>query len=370
MTLFLFFVILAVLILAHELGHFLAAKWGGIRVDEFGLGLPPRIFGFKRGETLYSLNWLPFGGFVKIFGEDITEEAAIGSERERSLINKPKWLQAVVLSAGVFFNLVLAWILISFNLVAGLPVATTGLPAGLRLEDQALVVSVVLPESPAARAGLIPGDKLISLTAGQNSVEDLSAERVSDFVKSRSGQKIAVTYERTVKETGAGIFTATVVPEVKDDNKEALIGIAMGEVGLAKATWWQAPFYGLYFSGRLIGDTLAGFKFFFSMLITDSRGALSAVSGPIGIYGLVGDASQLGLVYLLNFVALISINLAVLNLLPFPALDGGRLLFVLIEAVTRRAIKPIVANAFNLIGFVLLILLMFVIAASDILKLL
>lgn len=365
MTIILFIVVLAILILTHEFGHFITAKWGKIRVDEFGLGLPPKVFGIKKGETTYSLNWLPFGGFVKIFGEDPTEESISGPDSARSFVNRPKWIQAIVLVAGVTLNFGLGWLLISLNLLIGMPVAVEGLPANLNIREQQLTIVNVLKDSPAAQAGLEMGDQLISLSTNQERIKDLTADSVKNFVKTKGGQKVAVEYARR----GEAEKIVEVIPQT-NGGSEALIGIAMERIGLVSATWWQAPVYGLYFTYHLVVNTLLSFGQFFSSIMTEGRGALSAVAGPIGIYSLLNDASRLGLVYLFNFVALISINLAILNLLPFPALDGGRLLFVIIEAIIRRPIKPKIANALNLVGFVLLIALMLVIAVSDVFKLL
>ncbi len=368
MTIILFIIVLAILIFAHELGHFLMAKWGKIRVDEFGLGLPPRVFGVKYGETIYSLNWLPFGGFVKIFGEDPTEENTNGPDKDRSLVNRPKWIQAIVLVAGVSFNMVLAWMLISINLMIGMPVATDGVPKGMAIDNEMLAIVNVLKDSPAEKGGLKTGDQLVALSANSEKVTDLSAETVREFIKKFPNQKVKVEYLR--KTNGFSSSTvATVTPKANSSSSDAMIGIAMQKIGLVSVSWWQAPYYGIIFTYHLIVNTFLSFKDFFGSIFTDGRGALTAVAGPIGIYALMSDATRLGLVYLLNFMAIISINLAILNLLPFPALDGGRLLFVVIEAVIRRPIKPSVANALNLVGFVLLILLMLVIAISDILKL-
>jgi len=364
MTIILFVLVLAVLILAHELGHFLVAKWGKIRVDEFGLGLPPRIWGFKKGETIYSLNWLPFGGFVKIFGEDPTEEDICGPDRARCFVNRPRKIQALVLLAGVTANILLTWLLISFNLSLGLPVATTGLPKGLTTQNNALMVVSVLDNSPAKEAGLKAGDRLLSLQSEKGRETNLTAESVKAFVQNHAGQRIAVDYRRA-----STTNSVSIIPKKSLSGGNAVIGISMEKIGLVKVAWWQAPYYGLYFTYNLTKSTLFGLQYFFTTLFTNGREALSSVAGPVGMYGLVGDASRLGLVYIFNFMAIISINLAVLNLLPFPALDGGRLLFVAIEAVTRRPIKPVIANTLNLIGFSLLILLMIVIAISDILKL-
>lgn len=381
MTIILFIVVLAILILTHELGHFVTAKLAKIRVDEFGLGLPPKIWGIKKGETTYSINWLPLGGFVKIFGEDPNEENISGPESDRSFVNRPKWIQAVVLVAGVTLNLVLAWVLISVNLGVGMPVGLDGLPNGLKIQNESLSIVSVLKDSPAQKAGLQVGDQLLALSVAEERINNLSVESVHNFTKRFPNQSIRVEYWRgsvpksSAQTANPNIKTepnpfVMVAPIVGITGNDAAIGIATQKIGIASAPWWQAPFYGLFFTYHLIVNTFLAFGSFFSNLFADGRGALGAIAGPIGIYGLISDASRLGFVYLLNFTALISINLAILNLLPFPALDGGRLLFVVIEAIIRRPIKPIVANTLNTIGFVLLLLLMAVIAVSDVFKLL
>jgi regulator of sigma E protease len=378
MTIVLFIIVLALLILTHEVGHFVTAKWAKIRVDEFGLGLPPKIWGKKFGETTYSINWLPIGGFVKIFGEDPNEENTTGPDSARSFVHRPKWIQALVLVAGVTLNLVLAWFLISVNLGIGMPVGLEGLPSGLNIKNEALTVVNVLKDSPADKAGLEVGDQLISLSAGDKKTDKLSVEAVHDFTKQFPGEPIKVEFLRpddgllkATQRPSSGHSFANVVPKQGlGSDGGAAIGIATQKIGLVSASWWRAPFYGLFFTYHLIVNTFLAFGSFFSGLFVDSHSALGAIAGPIGIYSLVSDASRLGFVYLLNFVALISINLAILNLLPFPALDGGRLLFVAIEAIIRRPINPKIANTLNMIGFALLILLMLIIAVSDIFKLL
>ncbi len=366
MTIILFIIVLAILILTHEVGHFITAKWAKIRVDEFGLGLPPRIWGVKKGETIYSINWLPLGGFVKIFGEDLNEENMTGPDSAHSFINRPKWVQAIVLVAGVTLNLVLAWILISVNLGLGMPAGLDGLPKGLTVQNESLSIVSVLPASPAAEAGLIAGDQLISLTAGQQKIgqTNLTVEMVHNFTKQFPNQPIKIEFLRP---SGHSVVTVTPQPDLGVDG--AAIGIATQKIGIVSVPWRQAPFYGLFFTYHLIINTFLAFSYFFAHIFTTGKEALGAIAGPIGIYGLISDASRLGFVYILNFVALISINLAILNLLPFPALDGGRLLFVGIEAIIRRPINPKIANILNTIGFSLLLLLMAMIAISDILKL-
>lgn len=365
MTIILFIVVLAILILTHELGHFITAKWAKIRVDEFGLGLPPRIWGVKKRETVYSINWLPLGGFVKIFGEDPNEENTTGPDSARSFVNRPKWIQAIVLVAGVTLNLVLAWVLISVNLGIGMPVGLDGLPGDLNIQNESLSIVNVLKDSPAAKAGLEVGDQLISLSAGGQKIDNLTVETVHNFTKQFPDQAVKIGY---IRKNITDFVDVT--PKLGVTGAGAAIGIATQKIGIVSTSWWQAPFFGLFFTYHLIINTFLAFGYFFSNIFIEGRGALGAIAGPIGIYSLISDASRLGFVYLLNFTALISINLAILNLLPFPALDGGRLLFVGIEAIIRRPINPKIANALNLIGLALLILLMAVIAVSDIFKLL
>jgi len=221
MSIILFIIVLAFLILVHELGHFAVSKLGKVRVDEFGLGLPPRVWGYKYGETIYSINWLPFGGFVKIFGEDPNEENINGPDRERSLVHKPRWLQASVLVAGVTLNFALAWLLISINLVLGMPVGLEGLPASLSVKDESLAIVNVLKDSPAEKAGLQVGDSLISLKSGVNLRDNLTPESVKDFVLSQKNNDIVIKYQRAGNQE-----------ELVINTRGELLGIAMARIGL------------------------------------------------------------------------------------------------------------------------------------------
>jgi len=364
-TLILFFIVLGVLIITHELGHFLAAKKAGIRVDEFGFGFPPRLWGFKKGETTYSLNLIPFGGFVRIYGETLDEnEVKNEKDKGRSLVDKSRWVQAMVLAAGVFFNLVLAWLLISLNLSLGTPISLADVPESAKVEDVRLLVTNVLKDSPAEKAGLKAGDSLIKLEEGGQALPVAEPESVSNFVSARSDKPIKVTYERREGEKIETLETV-VTPLKKEGAENALIGIGMDKVGIVSMQPLQAFWWGLKFTGYLTVATVKGFGALIQGLVTDGRSALSSVVGPVGLFNLVGDAGRMGLVYLINFVAVISINLAVINLLPFPALDGGRLLFLLIEGIRRKALSPMFANTMNLIGFALLMLLMIFVTFND-----
>ncbi len=366
-TLAIFIFVLAVLIITHELGHFSVAKKFGIRVDEFGFGFPPKVFSWKKGETTYSLNAIPVGGFVKIYGEDPDEESTNGPDSKRSLVNKPRLVQAAVLVAGVTLNLVLAWLLISLNLSLGMPISLSDIPAGAKVTESKLLVTNVLKNSPAEKAGLLAGDSLLKFSIGDDILNNPEPETVKEFVNKYGDKNVVVSCLRKV----GGVATTsvlTVVPKKGVVGDAPSIGIAMEKVGIVQMSWWQSLYYGAIFTYDLTINTVLGLKYFFTSIFTEGSSALKSVSGPIGLFGMVGDASRMGVVYLINFMAIISINLAVLNLLPFPALDGGRLLFLAVEGIRNKRLNPKIANTLNLIGFGLLMLLMAVVAYSDIAK--
>lgn len=349
MSLIIFFIILSALVLVHELGHFSVAKYFGIRVDEFGLGYPPRakkIFRWKG--TDFTLNWLPFGGFVRIFGENPTEEAEASSDNFQS---KNRSIQASVLFAGVFFNFLFAWALLSGGLATGLP-APAGL--GFPVENEETVITTVIPGSPAAEAGLRSGDTLLFINNAQ-----LSPEEASEFI-ANSFAPIEFTVRR-----GDEISTKTVVAREGILSERQAIGISMELIGTVELPVHLAIFEGLKLTWELTVATAEALGNFITQAVI-GRADLSAVTGPVGLVGMVGDVSELGFSYLLTFTALISINLALINLLPFPALDGGRLLFVGIETITRRPIPPRIFNALNAVGFALLIFLMILITVRDV----
>ncbi len=364
MSIILFIVILLVLVLVHEFGHFIVAKKFGIRVDEFGFGFPPRLFSKKFGETRYSFNAIPFGGFVKIFGENPDEESISGLDKKRSFVNKPKHIQAAVLVAGVFANFVLAWLLISIGFMSGMPTSAGTEPSGVVLQNQNLMVTSVMKNSPAETAGLRSGDKILAIKSADSELGFINPASVQEFIAPRAG----VPLELSIKRDGQ-------VDQLKITPKEGLIegrgaiGVSLDMVGVLKLPIHKALWQGLKTTSILTAETAKSL----GKLVRDAfagKADLSQVTGPVGIVGVVGDAYHFGFVYLLSFAALISINLAIINLVPFPALDGGRLFFLLIEKIKGSPIKPVIANAINAIGFGLLLLLMAVVTFHDIAKLL
>lgn len=358
MTILIFIIILGLLILSHEFGHFIVAKKSGVRVHEFGFGFPPRLWEKKVGDTVYSINAIPFGGFVKLEGEDLGEVPE--NLTKDSFIAKPRLVQAAILVAGVFFNLLLAWVLISGGYMFGLPVSVDAAPAGARLSDERIIVTSVLPGSPAEEAGLLAGDT-IEFPDYSLGLPDNSAS-VQSYISLNKDKEIRVLYTSKTGQKDEII----VVPREGVVPGKAAIGIGFDVIGTARLPFFTSFVEGARLTGALTIGTAVGLGQFVVAAFT-GQASLEAISGPVGIVGLVGDALSLGVVYLLMLTAIISINLAIINLVPFPALDGGRLLFLLIEAL-GLPIKPKVALLLNTFGFVLLLLLMVVVTYSDIVK--
>jgi len=364
MDIIIFLIVLAILIIAHEFGHFIVAKKSGIRVDEFAIGFPPKIWSKKIGETKYSLNLIPFGGFVKIFGEDPDKESISGPDSHRSFVNKPKHIQAAVISAGVFFNILLAWLLISIGLVSGLPMPVNFAPENTEVINSSLVITSVAVDSPAFIAGIKAGDKISALTTNTEALQEVDVKSMQNFIATHEGEEIFVLYKRAKMEPRA----LSVIPESGLLEDRAAIGVSMDMIGTLKLPIHQAFWEGAKMTINLTMAIAVGFV----NLIMDAftgEADIKNISGPVGIIGLIGSAAEFGFVYLLGFTAFISINLAIINMLPFPALDGGRLFFLLIEVIKGSPIKPKIANTANFIGFVLLILLMVIVTFNDVVKL-
>jgi len=357
MAILIFIIILSVLIVVHEVGHFTVAKKFGIRIDEFGLGYPPRakkLFSWKG--TDFTLNWLPFGGFVRIFGEDAPTEVGVPTEvGSDSFVSKNRGIQAAVLVAGVVANFIFAWFLISLGFMVGMPSSAT---ESFPIENARTVITSVMPNSPAFNAGFEPGDEIVSATRGDQVVEE-SALEVAEFI-ALSLEPINFAIIRD--EMGLEIF---VTPEMSGTLGKPVIGVSMDELGIATLPPMRAVYQGLRTTTELTILTAQAIWGLLSDAV-QGEGSLSGLTGPVGLVGIVGDVSGLGFAYLLSLTALISINLTLINLLPFPALDGGRLLMVFVEAVSRKKIPARVTGSLNMIGFVFLILLMVLVTVQDV----
>lgn len=362
MAILIFVIVLALLILVHEFGHFIFAKMFKMRVDEFGVGFPPKIVGKKMGETLYSLNLIPFGGFVKIFGENPED----GVNDERSFTSKSKWAQGAVLLAGVLFNILFAWGLLTSGFMTGMPVSDFGRYSDLLTKSSLTVVSVVAG-SPAEEAGLKPASEILFVESNQKKFQgdDITAEKFQEIILNGQGEDVTILY-RNPNESENKLAVITPSFDIVED--KPAIGVSTDRIGVLKLPFFQSLKEGAYMTGSVFKSVLVGFFDLIKDAVTGNAD-IRQVTGPVGIIGFIGDASRLGFAYLLSFTAFISINLAVINLIPFPALDGGRVLFVVIEAVRGKNINPKVANILNFIGFVLLMALMVVVTYNDIARL-
>lgn len=360
MSILIFIVVLVALILVHEFGHFVVAKLAKMRVDEFGLGYPPRAAVIGRiGETILTLNWIPFGGFVKIFGED-------GGEGSRAFATRPRILQALVLIAGIAMNLLFAYVLITGALIAGTPRALDQSELAIARNVE-LAVANVLPNSPAASAGILAGDSILSAEDGHYAFSGADPATFTKFVSNGGGNTTITLRVAHADGKEVLLFARPVAGIVASDPSRPALGVEVAAIGVVPVPFGKAIIEGATLTWGATVVVAAGLVHFFAGVFTLSAD-LSQVSGPIGIAGVVGASATSGLGNLLSLVAIISINLALINLIPIPALDGGRLLFVIIESIIRRPIKPVIARTINSIGFALLVLLMVVVTAHDIFK--
>ncbi|MEX0913033.1 MAG: site-2 protease family protein, partial [Candidatus Paceibacterota bacterium] len=359
MTIILFIAVLVFLIWVHELGHFLAAKWARMRVDEFAIGFPPRIFAVKKGETEYSLNLLPIGGYVRIFGENGSEETSEG-DRSRAFGLRPRHLQAIVLVAGVAMNILAAWLIFFAVAMIGSPAIVEEFEAS---DKSSLTVVAIMSDSPSDEAEVPLGAVIKNVRSGDQAIESLTPSSVSNFVTENSESEIQIDY--THKGNDASI---TLTPQrglIENEPERAVIGLSSALVETVRQNPLEALVGATVRTYESLIAITIGITTFLASAVTLSAD-VSQVTGPIGIAGMVGDAAEFGIVSLLIFTAFISLNLAVINLLPIPALDGGRLVFVAIEAITRRSIGDKWVGRVNLVGFVFLILLMIAVTYNDI----
>ncbi len=361
LTLLIFFIILSVLVLSHEFGHFIVARRAGMRVNEFGFGFPPRLWGVKKGDTTYSFNLIPFGGFVKIYGEDPLENDG-SDDNNRKFTSKSKRAQAAVIVAGVTLNFILAWVLYSVGFMSGMPTQVKGITTGT-LVDERIIVTEVIKDSPAEAAGLQLGDSIIGLTYGNRQIVPLNTDDVSEFI-SAVAKNEALLFEYT---RGDIINEVSILPSSEITQEKRLIGISMSAVANWKLPPHLAVWQGLKQTVFIMWLTTTSLFELIKEAVL-GQASLNDVSGPVGIYVLVGQAGQLGLNYLISLTAVLSITLGIINFFPFPALDGGRFLFLIIEAIKGSEISPTLARRLNIGSFIFLIALMLLITWGDFIK--
>jgi len=367
-TFLIFMAVIGVLVLVHEWGHFVVARRAGMRVDEFGFGFPPRLFGIKRGETMYSINLIPFGGFVKIYGED-------GDDRDkpRSFGSKPISAKLQVIIAGVAMNFLFAVLLLILGNFFGLRVGLFDQEMIASARDKKIQIVEVVSGSPAEKAGLQVLDEIVGFKekSGEFFYSDpvivniLTVEEVQKYTAEHVGQTLTLILRRGSGDDG--LVDKEVKTRINPPPGEGSMGIAMALTGVVSYPWYEAIWRGAYDGVIIAYNTVYSYGLLFKTLFADGK-LIGEVSGPIGIAGITGQAARVGFSYLMQFVALISINLAVLNIAPFPALDGGRAIFIILEKIRRKPIDKRIEGFVNSFGFALLLALMIYVTIKDITK--
>ena len=359
-TIIVFLIILSVLVLVHETGHFLVAKLFGIKVEEFGFGFPPRAVGKKFGETLYSLNWLPIGGFVKLYGEDEAGGGSVKLKNPRAKVksqdidsafySKPVWQRAVVIVAGVVMNFLLAVVIISvlFSVV------------GVAMPGDKVVIDTVAQNSPADKVGLKVNDIIVSV----NGIKVVSLEQLQQYTDKHAGEKLTLK----VQTSGSKSESLQITPRKIYPKDQGPMGVAISQNEIIqKYPWYQAPFVGTWEALKETWLIVDGLVMLILQIVT--KGVVpQGVAGPVGIAELTGVVVNIGPAAVLSFVSLLSLNLAIVNILPIPALDGGRLLFILIEGIFGKKVDQELEGRAHLIGMIVLLGLIALITLHDLFR--
>lgn len=357
-SIIIFVITLIILILIHEFGHFLAAKKFGIKVEEFGVGIPPRILGKRIGETLYSVNWIPYGGFVRLLGEDepgsLTE-----SEKSRDFRAKPVLQRILVVTSGVVMNLFLAWILFYVVLIfQNFKIIYPTL-------ESAAFVGYVENNFPAKDAGIQAGDRILEV----DNKKVTGFEDARKFIKAKNGAEV----ELKISDIDGNNQKVLKVKPKKSDSGEYLIGVAFTPLPFKEyKSGAEKLFSGVTYSYDLTRVTFLGLgRTLGSLFSGDFKSASQDVSGPVGIAKVTNNILSIGsdaILPYLWFVGVISLTLSIFNVLPIPALDGGRIFFLIIEAVIGKKVKMEIEKVIHQVGFAVLIFLAFLVTYSDIHK--
>lgn len=351
---------IVVLVVAHELGHFLVAKLFGVKVEEFGIGYPPRAKKlFTRGGTLFTLNWLPFGGFVKIFGE--TDSLNVD---KNSFSNQKLWKRLSIIIAGVVANMILAMFLFGLSFTSGFLGNAEDFPQAKVISESRITITDIQKDSPASLAGFKTGDALLALSSGEERTTPSDVADVITFVKMHGEKSVRISILR--KDT---IRTLEVTPTVGVTGSSPGIGISLTSAQKLRLPFFKAMGYGAEYAVKEFGVIVVTLGSLFKNAVGGDNTLVSQISGPVGIAQYAGTAFGMGIGSFLFFMALISVNLAVINLLPFPALDGGRFILEFFSYNGRSRISPRVISVINQVGFVILIVIMLYATYHDIAKL-
>jgi regulator of sigma E protease len=338
----------------HELGHFLLAKKFGVKIEEFGIGYPPRIFGKKIGQTIYSLNLIPFGAFVRIYGEEG------GIESLQSFGGKPIWQRAMITLGGVISFWIIAAILLSIVFGIGAP---TAISDTVDVPEARVQVTHVADKSPAQIAGIKSGDTIIEARSQRSEIKNINKiKELKDFIDDHEAEEIFLTIQRSKE-----VFEIKLIPRAAPPEGEGAIGVALVRIIIESFPPYLAPIKGTKACLDLTLDiSLALFRTLKSLFWGTGIPAGVEVMGIVGIGSLLFQSIQLGVTYYLQFVAIISIYLAIFNILPIPAVDGGKLLFLGIEKLKGRPINPEIEKRINALFFAFLIFIMFLVTIKDI----
>jgi regulator of sigma E protease len=346
LNIILFLLVLGFLIFIHELGHFLFAKKLKVPVEEFAIGFPPNIFRKKFKDTVYSLNLFFLGGYVKLRGENDPQDI-------EGFLNKPPLVKILVTIAGVVFNIVLAYFLFSIGYLIGMPEYSQ--------DSKNIVILQVFPNTVAEKSDLKIFDRLLYLKTENEIINFNKIEDVRKILENFIDKEILLGIERKGE-----IKEIKLTP--KKQNNLGPLGVRLGTVDIVKYNFPLNFYFGLIKTKNSVINFFLGIKDFFVRLIAGQKEALKEVVGPLGIYDIYNQFKALGINYLIFFIAIISLNLAIINILPIPALDGGRFVFYFYELLTQKKINPNFENIVNIAGFVFLIVLMILITIKDIIS--
>lgn len=358
LALLVFVFIFGLLIFIHELGHFLAAKRANVLVSEFAFGFPPRIWAKKVGETEYALNLIPFGGYVKMLGEGEDPDAS-AKRNPRSYAHQPWQTRAKIILAGVTMNALLAYVIITLGLLFGWPgLMTPPAEVPLAIITPRVEIEAVEAASPGERLGLLVGDRLVKLDGQAITDRDSLIKQL----QTKAGQAVEVQIERRGQ---------TLVLSGELNSEPPVLGVALNDRTTYRLPFYWAPIYAPYETGRALSVLVVGIVQFLATIVS-TQSIPEGAAGPVGIYVATKDYLEAGFWPLAAFTALLSANLAVLNILPIPALDGGHLLFIILERLNkgRRVLAHQIESVLHLVGFAFFLVLILAITYQDILKLL
>ena len=333
--------VFGLLVMVHELGHFVTAKMTNMRVDEFAIGFGPKLWGYQSGETKYSIRAIPLGGFNRIAGMDMDEDEADAGER--AYYNRPVWARMLVILAGSFMNFVLPLVIFFFIFMY----------SGIGTPSDEPVIGDVVAGHPAAEAGLMAGDRIVSING--NTVTEW--KQLSELLSNGEGKVFKVVYERE----GASHETR-VIPQYEESQQKVVIGIISG-VNVHQPTVAEAAAASAEKTAGIMKSMVNGL-----LSLVTGKADTAELSGPLGVAQMAGEVARVGIVPLFNFAAFLSLNLGIINLLPVPALDGGHFVTLCLEAVRGKPLQKETMYKVQLTGVVLLLSLMVFATVNDIMR--